>query len=98
MLEIVLSIEAKLDIKMLYEFGERNYGFRGADDYYNRLNDKLELLARYPHLGITRPDIKPDIRCLVCGSHLILYKAESDRIFIARVLHHSVDVVLLANI
>ena len=45
------------------------------------------MLADHPLLGPARPDIAPDLRYLISGNYLILYRALGDSVEIVRVLH-----------
>lgn len=44
-------------------------------------------LAEYPLLGPARPDIAPDLRYLVSGNYLVLYRVRSESVEVVRVLH-----------
>ena len=64
---------------------------RAADNLLDRIDERWNLLATQPYSGPTRPDIAPDIRHLVIGSYLTLYRVNSDHIEILRVLHSRRD-------
>lgn len=58
-----------------------------ADRTLDRLEDKLGLLARNPHLGVARPEIGADMRLFPVGKYLILYRPLEDGVEIVRVIH-----------
>ena len=58
-----------------------------ADRVLDAIEQRWLQLARYPFAGVARDDVAPGIRCLVVGLYLTLYRVESDRIEIVRVLH-----------
>ena len=51
------------------------------------LDEKFHLLARNSKLGPARPDIAPDLRYLVEGNYLILYREAAQGVEIVRVVH-----------
>lgn len=59
----------------------------GADDLYDRLEARVEVLKRFSEAGPHRPDIAPNARALVEPSYLILYRIIGSGVQIVRVLH-----------
>jgi toxin ParE1/3/4 len=58
-----------------------------ADELYNRLEARVEILRRFPQSGPVRPDIAPDARALIELPYLILYRIIPEGVQIVRVLH-----------
>ena len=58
-----------------------------ADELYNRLEARVEILRRFPQSGRARLDIAPDARALIELPYLILYRIIPDGVQIVRVLH-----------
>jgi toxin ParE1/3/4 len=58
-----------------------------ADDLYNRLEARVEILRRFPQSGPARPDIAPAARALIELPYLILYRIIPEGVQIVRVLH-----------
>jgi toxin ParE1/3/4 len=61
---------------------------------YDAVEAKTPMLADYPRLGPRRPEIRPRVRQLVQGTHLILYEKHPDmddgpvdEVEIVRVVH-----------
>jgi toxin ParE1/3/4 len=58
-----------------------------ANELYNRLEARVEILRRFPQSGRARPDIAPDARALIELPYLILYRIIPEGVQIVRVLH-----------
>ena len=58
-----------------------------ADELYNRLEARVEILRRFPQSGPARADIAPDARALIELPYLILYRIIPEGVQIVRVLH-----------
>jgi toxin ParE1/3/4 len=65
-----------------------------AERLYTAIEEKVNLLAAHPRLGVRRPEIAPTARMLVEGVYLILYETHPDTdegpvdaIEIVRVMH-----------
>jgi toxin ParE1/3/4 len=58
-----------------------------ADDLYNRLEARVEILRRFPQSGPLRPEIAPEARVLIELPYLILYRIIPAGVQIVRVLH-----------
>jgi toxin ParE1/3/4 len=49
-----------------------------AERLYNKIEAKVQRLARFPRLGPRRPEIGPSTRILIEGAYLILYETVPD--------------------
>ena len=58
-----------------------------TDRVYDRLEARVQILERFPELGMARPDIASDARVLVEPPFLILYRLIPEGAQIVRVLH-----------
>jgi toxin ParE1/3/4 len=67
-----------------------------ADELYNRLEARVEILRRFPTSGPLRPDKAPEARALVELPYLILYRIIPEGVQIVRVLHgaRNIDLTL----
>ena len=52
---------------------------------------KVARLADFPESGRARPEIGNDVRSLISGKYLILYRIEPDSVDIVRVIHGARD-------
>jgi toxin ParE1/3/4 len=51
------------------------------------IDERFDLLARFPGAGPARPEISEGLRSFPVGNHLILYKPIDDGIEVMRVVH-----------
>jgi toxin ParE1/3/4 len=66
---------------------------RIGDAFVDEFEEYFGLLASQPRMGRLRPELGHRLRCHVHDEHLVFYRIRSKRIRIARVLHHSRDVL-----
>ncbi len=50
-----------------------------AERYFNRIEAKVMLLAEHPRLGMTRPEMRSNLRVLVEEPYLIFYRTEPEQ-------------------
>jgi len=82
-----ISQKAASDLENLYEYGLLEFGIEVADEYFDGLVSKIELLAKSPLIGKAVDDIRAGYRLGVFKYHSIYYKIEnSESILIIRVL------------
>lgn len=67
-----------------------------ADRYLDRLEEKFISLAGSPGIGRLRPEIGPNVRGFVVGSHLVLYRKAPGGVQIVRVIHGARDLGKIA--
>jgi toxin ParE1/3/4 len=82
------AAEADLDSIATY-IGERNPP--AALRLLEKFTRRWELLATQPHSGRTRDDIGPNLRSVIIGNFVAVYRVRSDDVVIVRVLHGSRD-------
>jgi toxin ParE1/3/4 len=85
-----LTPAAEVDLDSIATYiGERNSP--AAVRLLEKFTRRWELLATQPHSGRARDDIGPDLRSVIIGNFIALYRVESDDVIIVRVLHGSRD-------
>ena len=47
---------------------------KAADRLLLRLNERMQLLRRFPEMCVARNDIRPGLRMLVEGNYIVLYE------------------------
>jgi toxin ParE1/3/4 len=62
-----------------------------ADRLLDTLNRSINVLAKNPNIGPSRPDIAKDLRYHPIRSYLLLYRIIKDGIEIVRVVHGARD-------
>ena len=83
---VTLSKQAKQDLRSIWSYIAQENP-RAADHVLDTLDDAVGLLADNPQLGPARPDIAPELRYLVSGNYLILYREVTKGAEVVRVLH-----------
>ncbi len=51
------------------------------------IDERFELLARFPKAGPARPDVLPELRSFPVGNYLIFYRPIDDGVEVMRVVH-----------
>ena len=67
-----------------------------AVSFIDEITERFKLIGENPRLYQLRPDIRPDMRIVVHGHYLILYRILADSVSIERVVHGSRNLVNLA--
>jgi toxin ParE1/3/4 len=60
-----------------------------ADRYLTELDDCCQRLARNPSLGRACDELRPGLRRIEQGKHVIFYRPHPEGIIVSRVLHRS---------
>ncbi len=63
-----------------------------ADRFLDRIQESCLALADFPKLGVSREELKTDLRSQPVGNYLIFYFPLQDGIDIVRILHRSRDI------
>jgi toxin ParE1/3/4 len=87
-----LSPEAKKDLLNIRAYTQKKRGNQQAQKYIDALEKRCNDLARNPHLGRERPEIKPGYRSIAEGKHVIFYRADDSSIEILRIPHGRMDI------
>lgn len=62
-----------------------------AHNFLNRLEETCELLAGYPLIGRSRPELGDGVRSFPIGNYLVFYVPAADGITVARVIYGGRD-------
>lgn len=81
-----ISAQAEDDLLEIWDYIARDSD-RTADRFLDRLHEKFGALARNPHTGRARPELRADLRSFPYGAYLILYRMIDDGVEIVRVVH-----------
>ena len=87
-----LSPEAKKDLLDIHAYTQNKWGRQQAQKYIDALEKRCDELARSPHLGRERPEIKPGYRSIADRKHVIFYRVGESGIEILRILHGRMDI------
>lgn len=88
---VVKRPRAELDLLDLWDYIADDSLDR-ADEFLDRIEGKLQTLARNPGLGRKREELLAGLRSFPIGSYVVFYRAIEDGIDILRVLHGSRDI------
>jgi toxin ParE1/3/4 len=84
-----LSPLAEADFKDIGAYTLRTWGETQADRYLTALEDSWERVAENPFLGRACDHIRPGLRRIEQGSHVIFYEPQPAGILVVRILHRS---------
>ena len=87
-----LSPEAKNDLLDIRAYTREKWGNQQAQKYIDALEKRCDELARSPHMGRERPEIKPGYRSIAEGKHVIFYRVGDSAIEILRIPHGRMDI------
>lgn len=82
-----LSRRAEADLLAIGAYTLRNWGASRAADYIDNLEACCQTLAANPEMGRACDNIRPGLRRMECGRHVVFYRQDADRILVLRVLH-----------
>ena len=91
MAEVAFSNAAEADLADIDEYSVALFGEDAADSYMLGFNEAFVRLGDFPEIGRLLLELGPDIRCLTHKRHRIFYTFSNDRVFIVRIVHHSMD-------
>lgn len=87
---IAFSPAAVADIGDIWDYSAENWGIEQADSYTDAIQDTCHALAKGVRQG--RPvNVLPGILKYLCGSHVVYFQDEADRLVVIRILHQSQD-------
>ncbi|WP_291198700.1 type II toxin-antitoxin system RelE/ParE family toxin [Hyphomonas sp.] len=87
-----LTHSAEQDLIDIYVEGFRLFGERQAEAYAQTFRETFELLAEFPGLARQRVELKPPVRSLTCGVHVVVYLVmETGDVLIVRIWHGRED-------
>ena len=87
-----LSPEAKKGLLDIHAYTQNEWGHQQAQKYIYALEKRCDELAKSPHIGRERPEIKPGYRSIADGKHVIFYRVGDSGIEILRILHGRMDI------
>ena len=92
-----LSPEAAADLKSIQTYIAKNLQNPvAARNVMNRITDGIRVLEQYAQAGFSisaRTGIDTDLRILVCGVYLAVYRVEDDVVSVARVINGRQDYI-----
>ncbi len=78
------SAEAELDLLAIHAYIAQH---SAASRTIRNIDKKCQLLAEMPGIGAPRDQIRLGMRLWTVGQYLVLYRVETDGIFVVRIVH-----------
>lgn len=89
MATVHFSSAAEADLVSIGDYTLRNWGEEQTFRYLNAIQDCCERLAENPMLGRRCDEIRPGLRRMKQGKHVIFYRPFESGIRVSRILHQS---------
>ena len=87
MADFRFSRRAELDLIEIIRYTLRRWGEDQTIRYIDDLEECCEQLAHNPALGRACDDIRPGLRRMEHGRHVVFYRQEAGGVFVFRILH-----------
>jgi len=81
------SRRAESDLRNIAVYTFRTWGKGQTIRYLDDLEACCQMLADRPELGRTSYDIRPGLRRMEIGRHVVFYRQEARGILVSRILH-----------
>jgi len=81
------SRRAEADLLGIVAYTLRTWGEDQATRYIDDLVACWQMIADNPTLGRTSDNVRPGLRRIECGRHVVLYRTDAKGILISRILH-----------
>lgn len=91
MRQLVVTAAAEADLRAIGRFTADTWGLDQKARYLAQIRDRFRQIRATPGLGRPRDDIRPGIRSLAAGRHVIFYRNAEDLVEIVRILHDRMD-------
>lgn len=85
------SALAVADIDEIWKYTSENWSVEQANRYYQLIDDEIEYICLHPESGKPLDDFRVGFRLSKVKSHLIVYQIRKHGIYVARILHQSMD-------
>jgi len=89
-----LTRRAKVDLKSIAKFTEKNWGREQRNIYIKQFDDTFHVLSDTPQIGSNCNYIQENYQKFPQGSQIIFYRmTDTNSIQIIRILHNNMDVL-----
>jgi len=90
---LFVSPQAQHDIAGILRYTGKTWGQDQLRIYRDKLDEALKLLGHSPNLGHASPELPEAHRLYFVGSHVVVYRAQGDRVSVVRVLHQRMSLL-----
>ena len=87
MAEFRFSRVAEADLLSIGAYTLRTWGEDQTIRYIDDLEACCQMLADNPTLGRTCDEVRPGLRRMECGQHVVFYREDAEGILVSRILH-----------
>ena len=91
MANVVFSPRAESDLLGIGEYTLRTWGPVQADLYLTEIADCCDRLARNPSFVRACDELRPGLRRIEQGKHVVFYRQHANGILVSRILHRSMQ-------
>jgi toxin ParE1/3/4 len=84
-----ISFSAKADLLRIGAYTLKTWGVDQAERYLGGLEQCAKMLSENPSLGRPCMWIRPGLRRIEKGRHVLFYRQLADGIYVSRILHQS---------
>lgn len=81
-----LCVEAKEDLRRIYNYGFKNWGEKQADKYYFAFFEAFDLIAKNPFIYPSVEHIREGYRCCICGVDAIYFRIQEGHVEIMTII------------
>ena len=93
MARVVRTHSARRDLKEIGRYiARQSQSLEKALRFLDRIDERCQLYAGQPELGIPRPDLGPHVRCFVVADYVVFYEPQPGGIRVLLVTHGSRDI------
>lgn len=82
-----LTRDAQQDLTVIRSYTAQQWGQEQSRKYLQNMRSMIELLVEFPGQGTAREDVGEGVCSFPCGSHLLYYRIEREKLVIFAVLH-----------
>lgn len=93
---VTFSVPGRRDIRMILRRTVDTWGEDRGRAYKTLLDAAFLRLSEYPLLGRRRDDVRPGLRSIAVGQHIVLYRIEGEEVVVVRVEHGRRDIARIA--
>ena len=86
-----ITKKARNELIGIWEYTLQNWSHQQADKYYQILIEKIEEIAKRPHIGRNYDRVEIGLKGVAVKSHIIFYQIKDNTVEIVRVLHQRMD-------
>lgn len=87
----LLTPKAQIDLELIWDYTEKNWGVLQAEIYVHLIRKTIEGLTDGSIISQSAEHVRTDYRKTLAGSHVIFFKENSRTVNVVRILHQRMD-------